>query len=52
MIPMISFSFRVFFFGVSALSLPHTSAAIGPVLHVCTDVQLAVELVAHVIQLM
>lgn len=35
------------FFGVSALSLPHTPSAIRSTLHVCIDIRLAEELVAH-----
>lgn len=45
---MVSSSFCVFFLGVSA-PLAQSPAAIRAVPHVCTDIQLAEELVARVI---
>lgn len=50
MIPMVSFSFCVFFLSVSAPSLAQSPAAIRAVTHACADIQLAVELVVRVIQ--
>lgn len=47
---MVSSSFCVLFLGVSAPSLAQSPAAIRAVPHVCTDIQLAEELVARVVQ--
>lgn len=43
-------SLSVCFSLVFLLSLPRTATAIRPLSYVCTDIELAVELVAHVIQ--